>query len=147
MNYAHADYQFARQQVAFNARYHCRTFVKSAHPPADFDQVVAAYQKACQQSRSLLRNFPSWNQQSPPDMEHLISSLPSYSQPILNEDITTIRNALQAYAKQRRTLRKAREDAQTSPLRDLLTSLSPLLLGFAIALRLVRVEGELRGKA
>lgn len=144
LNYAHADYDFARQLAAFNATYHCRKSVRSDHPPDNFDEVTAAFQEACNNSRTLLQGFPSWNQQSPPNMGRLISALPSYAQPILNDDIAALRKALQNYESQRKLMLGARRDAQPSRLRDLLTFLSPLLLGFAIALRLVKIEGEIR---
>jgi len=144
---AKLEYDFARQQAEFNATHHCRTFERSKFSPADFDEVVAVYRQACTRSQGLLQGFPDWITDSPPVLQPLLESLTQMGNRILDEDFERLRNSIESYESQRQRLASARDDSEPSYLREVLTSMSPILLGFAIALRLVRIEGEIRSDA
>jgi hypothetical protein len=141
-----SDYNFLRQQAEFGTGpVYCRKFIPSEFSPSNLGELQRDYDLACEYYKALYASLP---QQNPDKLEqvNILGALkkPAVSNKGLREDFDRIDELISLYNRSQDELNKLTEAQQRSRYEVDFIVLSPLLLVFALALRITKVTGEIR---
>jgi hypothetical protein len=127
----------------------CRTFVRSqfSPPPAEFLRAQKDYDSVCHWFWDVQRKLPRLSDVYPDLKEVDLKNLPSeptVSETDLRETLRGFHNQVDLYNNDAKEYGSVVGATKQSSVEGLLVFTSPLLLSFAIALRISKVTGELR---
>lgn len=143
------------QLVSLVARYSnegavCRTFVRSQYspPPTEFERIQKDYDSVCHWLWDIQRKIPSaadnfYNGIERVDPRNLATE-PTVPEKDLNEVLQAFHKQLHIYNEDAKGYADVVGATKHSPLENLLILTSPLLLTFALAIRITKVTGEIR---
>jgi len=140
------NYDFLRQQVQFGTGPAiCRQFVRTQYSPDDLEEAQKEYDLACEFYKSLSASIPANVSEKFQPVE-IPSNLkkPSVKDKILLEDFNRLDRLFGEYNQSRRDLEELIASQSRSNLEVAAAILGPLLLAFALALRITKVTGELK---
>lgn len=147
-NRAIFKYEWIQKIVTdFHPGWLCRTFIRTAYSPNNLDEIQQEHNTACQWNKEINKIISSEEASSLPDITfERIPSL-NVTDHILLEAKQDVETAINDYAKQRQVYMLTQHDKSRTELENTLQYLSPILLCFAIALRIAKVSGEIRHEA
>lgn len=136
-------YKFLRSYLADPPSI-CRPRFRSEFSPLDFDQIVQEQQSLCKQSKEIAATMPA----QPPIPFPLLDKIgfASFGQDAKYEVwfVLEVNRLAEEYRHLQRQYAAFSESAQRMPIAEkLFTVMGPLLLAFALALRITKVTGEL----
>jgi hypothetical protein len=143
------------QLVSFVGQYSnegavCRTFVRSQYspPPAEFERIQKDYDSVCHWFWDVQRTIPSaadnfYNGIESVDPRNLAPE-PTVPERDLNEVLRAFYKQRDIYNEDAKRYADVLGATKHSPVENLLILTSPLLLTFALALRITKVTGEIR---
>lgn len=125
----------------------CRTFVRSPYSPPEeqFKRTQAEFDAACGWFSQVAQAIPK--SRPPQTTEVPWRSLPS-PPPVTNaglkEDIEVIRQSVEEFNASGANFKRLESETQRHGSEEVLLVISPLLIAFALALRITKVTGEIR---
>ncbi len=141
-----ALYSHFQQQVQFGTGpVICRQFVRTQYSPENLDEAQREYDVACEYFKSLVTVLPATVSEEF-DRVEIPSSLkrPSVTDRILIEDFKRLDQAFGDYDQAQQVLEELVASQSRSNLEMTVAILGPLLLAFALALRITKVTGEIK---
>ena len=106
---------------------------------------IAEFKMACDRAEIISEGFEAWSWDRPPPVLHWIESTPRIPNPyFLKDELALLDRLIAEYEEHRERLSEVSQMAEPHPAREILILLSPLLIGFAIALRLAKNTGEIK---
>jgi hypothetical protein len=141
-----ANYDFLRQHVQFGTGPAiCRQFVRTQYSPDNLEDAQKEFDLACGFYRSLLASIPDNVSEKFQPVE-LPTNLkkPNVKEKMLLEDFDRLDKIFGEYNQSRRELEELIASQNRSGFEMSVAILGPLLLAFALALRMTKVTGELK---
>jgi hypothetical protein len=139
-------YKDFRRQVEFGKGIAvCRQFIKTEYSPPDLERSQKEYDNVCEYYRNLDAALPKNASEKPQPIE-LPSALnrPNTNERILEEDFSRLDNFLLSYNKAQQDYAELESSQKKTDFENTATILGPLLFSFALALRVVKVTGEVK---
>jgi hypothetical protein len=123
----------------------CRTFTRTQYspPPEEAERILHEYNRVCEWFNQVSATFPK----TEPSGEIPFTSLPASPEVTLKdlrETVAGLRVTFDYYNERARYVAMLRASTEHSDAEQALTLVSPLLLAFALALRITKVTGEVR---
>lgn len=128
----------------------CRTFVRGQYspPPAEFERIQKDYDSVCHWFRDIQRKLPTaadnFDAELPKVDPRSLTPEPSVPERELSDIFLGFRKLLDIYNEDAQGYAEVVGATKRSWIEDLLIVISPLLLSFALALRITKVTGEIR---
>jgi hypothetical protein len=123
----------------------CRQFTQTQYSPENLDEMQREYDLACEYYKSLVAALPTTvpekfdRVEMPSNLKRL-----SFTDKILVEDFRRLDRAFGDYAQAQKELEELVASQSRSNLEMSAAILGPLLLAFALALRITKVTGEIK---
>lgn len=129
--------------------YICREFIRTAYspPPEVFEAAQREYDKYCEWNKEFLKKIPEKLNGTLPDLkysDYMPSGKPTDE--IIEEYLSTIEKYFSQYVEYRKKHIKLEEASKRSYLESIVFYLSPILICFALALRITKITGEIKNE-
>jgi hypothetical protein len=138
------SYRFLRNSL-INPVGVCTIYTKSPNSPPDFDEMAKENQELCLKSNEIAKQMPKSfeNGDYPPLAD---TGFKRFGQNVKYETqfIANINRIADEYAADQAAFAQYKETSKPSDAEDVLTVLSPLLIAFALALRITKVTGDIK---
>jgi hypothetical protein len=120
----------------------CRRFIRAplSPPPDEFERAQKEYDTACEWFRSVKATAPT----EVPNTEISVPATPMTSDEILNKNYADYRATVAEFNDALREEKKLRDATTPSEIEGGLAFLGPLLLAFALALRITKVTADIK---
>jgi hypothetical protein len=128
----------------------CRTFVRGQYspPPAEFERTQKDYDSVCQWFRDIQRKLPTASDKFDEGLPYLdprsLTPEPSVPERELNDILLSFHKLLDIYNGDAQGYADVIGATKRLWMEDFLIISSPLLVSFALALRITKVTGEIR---
>jgi hypothetical protein len=121
----------------------CLPRVRSEYSPPDFDDIVKEQQAICQWAKATAASMPDIPPMPFPPLEDV--GFKPFPRPAKYEEgvVKRINQFAEAYRQQQKRYATFADSLRTSAAEEMFMVLGPLLLAFALALRITKVSGEI----
>lgn len=122
----------------------CATYIKGPDSPPDFDEIVEEQRALCAKSNEIANRMPKDFKEGYPPLAD--TGFERFGQSVKHEKgfIANINMYADEYDSKQKVYAKYEEGSKPSVGEDVLTVLSPLLIAFALALRITKVTGDIK---
>ncbi|HHT9136865.1 MAG TPA: hypothetical protein ACFYEK_06405 [Candidatus Wunengus sp. YC60] len=139
-------YVSVRQDIEFGTGAAiCRKFIRSEYSPADLEEIQREYDFACTWFRERLVQLPHDPRPEFPDLViDIASAMSKVTDEMLLEYFHLLSRDIENYKIGLDILQTLQRGANPEGSKDALIIFSPMLLAFALALRITKVTGEIK---
>lgn len=123
----------------------CRKFNRTKFSPQNLDEIQKEFDAACDWFKLTVNKMPSGPGGALKRLEaNEVLPIPKVTDPMLEEIFKEYQSLLAAYNRTADEVHQLEAQSSHSGYEDLLRVLAPILLAFALALRITKVTGELK---
>ncbi len=138
-----ATYSFLRAQLADPAGV-CVPRMRSAFSPANFDEIVAEQQALCKRAKEIAAKMPTAFDQNFPPLEATGFEPIGIDSNFEAGFVQSVSRAAELYRQQQLRYAALVKSSEQSTGELVFSVLGPLLISFALALRITKVSGEIK---